>query len=165
MTSFRNANKRNEGEISKHTDTQKRRNYLKQNREKMQNVVIIIKIIIIIIIIQQWVFHEGSFLSTVSRSNLKLEMLVFANGGKPEKNPRSQPENQQQTRPSCDATSGHRTQATVVGDKCARHCAIPATLILRKIMFIGCKDLCNLSKRYELSSSRPLGKNFRSQKH
>ena len=41
----------------------------------------------------------------------------------------------------------------------------PRYSYLKKIIFIGCKDLCNLSKRYELSSSRPLGKNFRSQKH
>ena len=41
-------------------------------------------------------------LSTVSRSNWNLEMLVSAEGGKPEypeKNPRSKDENQQQTQP------------------------------------------------------------------
>ena len=41
-------------------------------------------------------------LSTVSRSNWNLEMLVSVEGGKPEypeKNPRSKDENQQQTQP------------------------------------------------------------------
>ena len=44
--------------------------------------------------------------STVSRSNWNLEMLVFAEGGKPEypeKNPRSRDENQQQTQPMYEA--------------------------------------------------------------
>ena len=41
-----------------------------------------------------------ALLSTVSRSNWNLEILVFAEGGKlgyPEKSPRSRDENQQQT--------------------------------------------------------------------
>ena len=41
-----------------------------------------------------------ALLSTVSRSNWNLEMLVLVEGGKPEypeKNPRSRDENQQQT--------------------------------------------------------------------
>ena len=41
-------------------------------------------------------------------------------GGKPEnpaKNPRSKDENQQQTQPTCDAQSGNRTQATLVGSE------------------------------------------------
>ena len=44
-----------------------------------------------------------ALLSTVSRSNWNLEMLVFVEGGKPEypeKNPRSKDENQQQTQPT-----------------------------------------------------------------
>ena len=44
--------------------------------------------------------------STVSRSNWNLEMLVFAEGGKPEypeKNSRSRDGNQQQTQPTYDA--------------------------------------------------------------
>ena len=67
--------------------------------------------------------------STVSRSNLNLEMLVFAEGGKPEypeKNPRSRDEKQQQTQPTYDAETGNRTQATLVGGECSHHCAIPA---------------------------------------
>ena len=56
-------------------------------------------------------------------------MLVFVEGGKPEypeKNPRSRDENQQQTQPTYDVNTGNRTQATLVGDKCSHHCAIPA---------------------------------------
>ena len=44
-----------------------------------------------------------ALLSTVFRSNLNLEMLVFVVGGKleyPEKKPRSKDENQQQTQPT-----------------------------------------------------------------
>ena len=47
-----------------------------------------------------------ALLSTVSRSNWNLEMLVFVEGGKseyPEKNPRSRDENQQQTLHTYDA--------------------------------------------------------------
>ena len=45
-------------------------------------------------------------------------MLIFVEEGKPEnpeKNPRSNDENQQQTQPTCDAGSGNRTRATAVG--------------------------------------------------
>ena len=54
-------------------------------------------------------------------------MLIFAEGGKPEnpeKNPRSEDENQQQTQPTYDAESGNRTRATLVGGECSPHCAI-----------------------------------------
>ena len=67
--------------------------------------------------------------STVSRSNWSLEMLVFVESGKPEypeKNPRSRDESQQQTQPTYDAKTGNRTRATLVGDECSHHCAIPA---------------------------------------
>ena len=50
--------------------------------------------------------HGAALLSTVSRSNWNLEMLVCVEGGKPEyseKNPRSRDENQQQTQPRYDA--------------------------------------------------------------
>ena len=50
-------------------------------------------------------------------------MLIFAGGGKPEnpeKNPRSEDENQQQTQPTYDAGSGNRTRATLVGGECPR---------------------------------------------
>ena len=70
-----------------------------------------------------------ALLSTVSRSNWNLEMLVFVEGGKPEnpeKNPPSRDENQQQTQPTYDAESGDRTRATLVGGKCSHHCAILA---------------------------------------
>ena len=70
-----------------------------------------------------------ALLSTVSRSNWNLEMLVFVEGGKPEypeKNPRSRDENQQQTQPTYDAESGNRTRATLVGGECSHHCVIPA---------------------------------------
>ena len=56
-------------------------------------------------------------------------VLIFAEGGKPEnpeKNPRSEDENQQQTQPTYDAGSGNRTRATLVGGECSPHCAIPA---------------------------------------
>ena len=67
-------------------------------------------------------------LSTVSRSNWNLEMLVFVEGGKleyPEKNPRSRDENKQQIH-----ESGNRTWDTLVGGECSHHCAIPAPLCL-----------------------------------
>ena len=57
-------------------------------------------------------------------------MLVFVEGGKPEypeKNPRRMDENQQQTQPTYDAESGNRTRATLVGDECSHHGAIPPT--------------------------------------
>ena len=62
--------------------------------------------------------HGVALLSTVSRSNWNLEMLVFVEGGKPEypeKNRRSRDENQQQTQPTNDAETGNRTRATLVG--------------------------------------------------
>jgi hypothetical protein len=37
-------------------------------------------------------------------------MLIFAEGGQPDKNPRSKGENQQQTQITCDAESGNRTR-------------------------------------------------------
>ncbi len=40
-----------------------------------------------------------------SRSNWNLEVLVFLKGGKPEKNPPSKDENQQQTQPTYDTES------------------------------------------------------------
>ena len=63
-------------------------------------------------------FPRGGSLSTVSRSNWNLEVLVFVEGGKaeyPEKNPRSRVENQQQTQPTYDAGYRNRTRATLVG--------------------------------------------------
>ena len=62
-------------------------------------------------------------------------MLVFVEGGKsekPEKNPRSRDENQQQTQPTYDAESGNRTRATLVGDECSHHCVIPTPPELSK---------------------------------
>ena len=44
------------------------------------------------------------------------------------KTSRSKDENQQQTQPTCDAESGNRTRATLVGGECSHHCAIPAPL-------------------------------------
>ena len=55
-------------------------------------------------------------------------MLVFVEGGKPEdpvKNPWSMDENQQQTQPTYDARTGHRTQARLVEGECSHHCAMP----------------------------------------
>ena len=70
-----------------------------------------------------------ALLSTVSRSNWNLEMLVVVEGGQleyPEKNPRSREENQQQTQPTYDVETGNRTRATLVGGECSHHSAIPA---------------------------------------
>ena len=67
-----------------------------------------------------------------SRWNWNLVMLVFMEGGKPEKpekNPRSKDENQQQTQPTYDTGTGNRTRATLVEGECPHHCAIPAPLI------------------------------------
>ncbi|PFX11248.1 Deleted in malignant brain tumors 1 protein, partial [Stylophora pistillata] len=81
---------------------------------------------------------------------LEFGMLFFAEGGKPEdpeKNPRSKDENQQQTQPTCDARSGNRTRATVVGGECSHHCAIPAPQGTRnkadkwlETKFVACGD-------------------------
>ena len=64
-------------------------------------------------------------------------MLIFVEGEKhknPEENPRSEDENKQQTQPTCDAGSGTRTLATVVGGEYTHHCAIPTALAQQ---FIG----------------------------
>ena len=79
-----------------------------------------------------------ALLSTVSRPNWNLKMLVFVEGGKPvypEKNPRRRDEKQQQTQPTYDAETGNRTRATLVGGECSHHCAIPAPTenIYRKV--------------------------------
>jgi len=70
-------------------------------------------------------YPQGGSLSTVSRSNWNLEMLVFEERGKPEypgKN-LSKDENQQQTQPMSEAESGTRTRTTLVGGECSHHCA------------------------------------------
>ena len=54
----------------------------------------------------------------------------FVEGGKPQNpeiNPQSKDENHKQTRPTFDARSGNRTQATWVQGECSHHCAIPAS--------------------------------------
>ena len=59
-----------------------------------------------------------ALLSTVSRLNWNLEMLVFEEGRKPEnleKNLRSRDESQQQTHPTYDTESGNQTRAALVG--------------------------------------------------
>ena len=72
---------------------------------------------------------------------MAFSVLEFMEGGKPvnpEKNPRSQDENQQQTQPTCDARSGNRTRATAVGGERSHHCAIPAPLRWSRIeRFLG----------------------------
>ena len=42
------------------------------------------------------------------------------------KTSRSKDENQQQTQPTYDTGTGSRTRATLVGDECSHHCAVPA---------------------------------------
>ena len=88
-----------------------------------------------------------ALLSTVSRSNWNLEMLVFVEGGKPEypeKNSRSGDRNQQQTQPTYDAESGNRTRATLVGGECSHHCAIPAPVSHAIIQ----SELCMISSLF-----------------
>ena len=78
----------------------------------------------------QRALEARSKVSVHSRSNWNLEMLVFVEVGKlekPEKNPRSKDENQQQTQPTYDTESGNQTQATLVGGECSHHCAISAS--------------------------------------
>ena len=56
------------------------------------------------------VFKARSLWDRVFLIKLELEVLVFAEGGKPEKlenNPRSKDENQQQTQPTYDAGPGN----------------------------------------------------------
>ena len=57
--------------------------------------------------------HRVALLSTVSRSNWNLEMLVLVEGrkpGYPEKNPQSRDENQQQTQPAYDAETSNKIE-------------------------------------------------------
>ncbi len=64
-----------------------------------------------------------------SRSNWNLAVSMFAEGGKPEnpeKTPRSEDENQQQTQLTYDTGSGIRTRATLVGGERSHHFAITA---------------------------------------
>ena len=57
-------------------------------------------------------------------------MLIFEEGEKPEnppeKNPRSNGENQQQTQPTHDDGYGNRTWDTLEGGERSHHCATPA---------------------------------------
>ena len=55
-------------------------------------------------------------------------MRRFENRSTRRKTSRSKDENQLQTQPTCDAESGNRTRATMVGSECSHHCAIPAPL-------------------------------------
>ena len=53
-----------------------------------------------------------ALVSTVSRSNWNLEILVFVEGGKPEypeKNPWSRDEKQQQTQPTYEGVPGKKS--------------------------------------------------------
>ena len=43
---------------------------------------------------------------------------------------RSKNEKQQQTQPTYDTESGNRSRATLVGDECSHHCAIPAPSVI-----------------------------------
>ena len=86
-----------------------------------------------------------ALLSTASKSNWNLKMLVFVEGGNPEYlevNPRSRDENQQQSQPTYDSETGNRTPATLVGGECSHLCAIPAPttdkiLLIIKDFFVG----------------------------
>ena len=58
-------------------------------------------------------------------------MLAFEERGKPEyteENLFKQGENHQQTQPTCDAGSGDKARATLVGDECSHYCANLAPL-------------------------------------
>lgn len=73
---------------------------------------------------------SGLFLS-IHGLQVKLELVTldFVEGGKrknPAEKPRSKDENQQQTQPTCEASSRNQTRATAVGGDCSYHCAIPA---------------------------------------
>ena len=68
-----------------------------------------------------------------SRSNWNLKILIFEEGGipeNPEKDPRSQDKNQQQTQPTYDAGSMNRTWDAWVGGEHSHHCATPALHII-----------------------------------
>ena len=77
-------------------------------------------------------------------SNVQIELefgvLVFVEGGKPEypeKNPRCRDENQQQTQSTCDAGSGSRTHATMVGGEYSHDYTIPAPFIFYVIYYMA----------------------------
>ena len=114
-------------------------------------IMIVITITIIILIMEFAVaFPQSGSSSTFSRSNQNLEVLIFVEGEKPEnpeKNPRSKDENKLQTQPTCDAGSGTRTRATVVGGEYSHHCVIPAALAqqfkTKVILWLVTKDTHN----------------------
>ena len=62
------------------------------------------------------------------------QMQVFEEGGKPEYPGRNlseyRREENQQTQPTCDAESGNRTQATLVGGEVSQHYATAALTTL-----------------------------------
>ena len=94
-----------------------------------------------------------ALLSTLSRSNWNLEMLVSAEGGKPdypEKNPRSRDENQQQTQPTYDTESGNRIRAALVGGCVGGECSTTAPSLL-PYLISPCRGQNTLSNK---------GKNF-----
>ena len=69
--------------------------------------------------------------STQEFTRTRPEMSVYSRieSEYAEKNPRHRDENQQQTQPTCDARSGNRTRATLVGGERSHHCADPALLL------------------------------------
>ena len=91
----------------------------------------------------RWKSTEWIFSSTVSRSNLNLEMLVFVavfvEGGKldnPAKNPRSKDENQQQTQPTHDTGSRIRTRPGALSP--LRHpCYAKCQIWEKKALYLG----------------------------
>ena len=90
--------------------------------------------------------HEApkSSIAVRSRSSWNLEMLVLwrdENRRTRRKTSRSKDENQQQTQPTYDAESRNRTRATLVGDECSHHCAIPAPPIFCKESFAGLQKI------------------------
>ena len=70
-----------------------------------------------------------------SRSNWNL--LVVVEGGKPENleiTRQSKDKNQQQTPPTCDAGSGNRIRATLMGGKFSHHCVILSPLVQKVLL-------------------------------
>ena len=71
--------------------------------------------------------------SVLARDRIRIwnVFFFFKEGRKPDnpkKNPQSKVENQQQIQPTYGTGSANRTWATLVGDECSHHCAIPAHL-------------------------------------
>ena len=90
-----------------------------------------------------YTFHiELEFRSAVS-------LRIGENRSTQRKTSRSKDENQQQTQPTYNAESGSQTRASLVGDECSHHCAVPSPIPVNKILIKLLKPLLCLAQSIE----------------